>query len=186
MRVFVGVELDAVLRETVAWWVTEGRRLVERTRVRWVRPEAAHVTLHFLGEVETTAAPALVARLSAPYKTAPFEMTLGGVGLFPRPERPRVVWLGLTTGAGSLQALHRETAERLASVGFDPEARPCTPHVTLGRVRGSLRRETVRALTELGGGPRGRGRVRGVTLFESRTGPEGSTYTVLATGRCGG
>lgn len=185
MRVFVAVALDAAIRDALKWWVTRARQIVEPARVTWVKPDVAHVTLHFLGEIEPADADALAGRLSRPYATPPFELSLGGPGVFPGVERPRVLWLGIVDCAGPLQALHREAGERLQEAGFRLEPRAFTPHVTLARVRGPLPGKAVRRLmvTE---GPPARGRVEAVTLFESRTGPGGSVYTPLATGRCGG
>lgn len=107
-------------------------------RLRFVAPEAAHLTLAFLGDVphhrqdEVAAA----ARRAAAGR-APFRWALEGVGAFPAPVRPRVAWVGVGQGRGEIVALQADLTAELHAAGLGPpDGRPFAPHVTIARARG--------------------------------------------------
>jgi 2'-5' RNA ligase len=112
---------------------------------------------------------------------APFDLELGGAGVFPRSGPPRVVWIGLTAGLASLRAMHDELNARLAPLGYEAERRDFSAHLTLARVkdvpRGAARsiREAVAAVPPLSV----RCRVDSATLFQSHLSPNGPSYEAL-------
>jgi 2'-5' RNA ligase len=135
-RLFLAVPLPEPVRETVAAEIDELAR--EDWPVRWVNPDGAHLTLHFLGEVEPERAellrlglPAVVARHPA------FELRTSRLGVFPNLRRPRVIWLGLYGPAHRLESLQRDLGAALAELDFPVGDEPFQPHITLGRVRNS-------------------------------------------------
>jgi RNA 2',3'-cyclic 3'-phosphodiesterase len=103
--------------------------------VRWVRPTGMHLTLAFLGyvdlETETKVKQAL-ANVAA--KTAPYNFIVRDIGGFPAPGRPRVIWAGVTDG-GQTEDIAHALQPVLATIGFLPEEREFTPHITLGRIK---------------------------------------------------
>jgi 2'-5' RNA ligase len=104
--------------------------------VRWVGPDTAHLTLHFLGD--TPAERAELLRMSlAPVVARHQAISLhtGGLGVFPDERRPRVIWLGLGGQTQRLSALHADLAEALRGLDLPVEERMLRPHITLGRVR---------------------------------------------------
>jgi RNA 2',3'-cyclic 3'-phosphodiesterase len=127
-RAFVAVSppddvLDAVADATVALDLPGVRRT---TRDQW------HLTLQFLGNAFDIDA---VADALAGVTARTGAVRLGGAGAFPNAKRARVLWLGVATGGDFLSALAAEVARALASLGFEPEARPYHPHLTLARCR---------------------------------------------------
>lgn len=183
MRLFLAVDLDAVLRRHLADLLRRaGHAAGDRSRLTWVPPERAHVTLHFLGAVDPEAASRLASIMEAPYRTSPFDMAFGGIQTFPGHGRPRVVWLGVTRGADRVAALAEEAGARLVQAGHGIEARPFVAHLTLARVRGPLAAAARRRLETLDRRELGGTRVDRVTLYESRPGPEGPKYVALASG----
>jgi len=99
---------------------------------RWVPPEQLHLTLCFIGEVSSGAF--LDIREALSEITFPsFALRLQGVGFFPPRGQPRVVWAG---GAPSepLAVLQRKITTRLFALGFEPENRKFSPHITLARL----------------------------------------------------
>lgn len=179
MRLFLAFEIPELLKERLA---AEAGRLARLHRGwRWVDPEALHVTLRFLGEVEPlrldTHAPAW--RLaSAPH--AAIDARLAGAGVFPSAGRPRVLFAGLheIDGGGRLPALAADLETAARSLGFEPEDRPFRSHVTLARAtRGS--RPSIpdpAALGELG-----TLRFDRVVLFESTLHASGARYRAIGT-----
>jgi RNA 2',3'-cyclic 3'-phosphodiesterase len=187
VRAFIALRLDATVEDAIA-------ALIERLRapqndmndiredgIRWVRRANFHLTLFFLGpsvprERLASISEALGAIAEA---TAPFEIAARGVGVFPNPARPRVIWVGLE--GDELAALAARVAEAAARCGFAPERRPYSPHLTIGRVRslnspGRLRR----ALSETADSSFGVSRIDGVKLYRSELGPQSSIYHELA------
>lgn len=109
-----------------------------------------------------------------------FEVELRGLGAFPSASRPRVLWAG-TAEASAFTALARDVDDRLSGLGFAPEARGFTAHVTLGRVREPRRDPALAAaLTEAAARPFGRLSVGRISLMRSHLSPRGARYTELA------
>jgi RNA 2',3'-cyclic 3'-phosphodiesterase len=104
---------------------------------RWVRVDGLHVTLRFLGptpDARQQEVGAVVAE--ATRGVAPFRVALSGAGAFPNPYRPRVLWIGITEGAGELGAIAARLNDALAKLGWTPDDRPFAPHLTLARTDG--------------------------------------------------
>jgi 2'-5' RNA ligase len=146
-----------------------------------VEPHNLHVTLKFFAAAETKLIPEIHATaLAAAARHSRSQATLAGLGAFPNAQRPNVIWAGLEgTGAQTLSALAAELEGPLAAIGFPPEDRPFTPHLTLARVKsrppGELRELLERhAKTVFQSAP-----VDEIELIRSEPGPEGSRYTVL-------
>lgn len=108
--------------------------------VRWIAPGNAHVTLHFLGDVEPENAQLL--RLALPEvvnRHTRFRLRTADLGVFPNMKRPRIIWLGLWGPAHRLESLQQDIGATLSVLGFEPEERDFHPHITLGRVRNDHR-----------------------------------------------
>ena len=178
MRLFVAATVPEVVRERMGTI----RRQLEGTvsQVRWVRPEGIHLTLRFLGEVQPEDAAAIETALApAGRAVAPFRLCAAGVGVFPQSGRPRVLWVGLSGAVADAERLAGAVDEALEGLGFTRDPRPFRAHVTLGRFkegRGGIREE----LEKYAEFEAGWFDVRDFALFESRLGPKGASYSVLA------
>jgi RNA 2',3'-cyclic 3'-phosphodiesterase len=149
--------------------------------IRWVRRENFHLTLFFLGPAVPRARLLSVAdALGAVAKrTAPFEIAARGLGAFPNPSRPQVIWAGLR--GDELVALAARVAAAAERCGFAPERRAYTPHLTIGRVRSIRSARWLRhALGEAANLSFGVSRVERIALYRSEPGPAFSTYHELA------
>ena len=156
--------------------------------VAWVAPGNLHLTLKFLGEVAEARIDAIVGALrGAASSLSAFDAELGGLGAFPSPARPRVVWAGVTVGAGAMGDLAGRVDDALAQLGFAREARPFSAHVTLGRVRYQSRNPALtEALRAAAGRAFGQVRVARASLMRSELAPRGARYTELAAVSLGG
>ncbi len=184
VRAFVAIELDVELRRALGALCARLCRAPQGRLGRWVSPEGIHLTLQFLGDVPRARIPELEQALQrAVAGVRPFEVTLSGLGCFPNAQRPRVLWVGIEEATGALQSLQRAVERELQGIGFRPEGRPFTPHLTLARVRDHVR-NAERA--ELGSwvraeavGALGSMHVHEVCLMQSDLRPGGAVYTRL-------
>ncbi len=145
--------------------------------VRWVRPELAHLTLAFLGEVSPEfieTAKVELSRVARQHRA--FTMRLKALGAFPSRSRARVVWVGTDKGRSEVCALQKDVVAALSSIGYLPERRPFSPHLTVGRLRvpGDVSRA---AAIEFESAPFV---VDRVALYRSVLGPGGPTYHELS------
>ena len=104
--------------------------------VKWVEKQNFHLTLKFLGDVTPLQIENLkraLERISSLPKT--FEIGLAGLGAFPAPRNPKVIWTGVHDPQKGLHNLWVEVETECAKQGFPRETRPFSPHLTLGRVR---------------------------------------------------
>lgn len=180
MRLFVAVNLPAEERRR-AWDAAEPLRSA-RLPVRWVGEDALHLTLRFLGEVgEDRVAPIAEALRGAVGGARSFAVTLGGVGAFPSVARPRVVWLGVERHP-ALELLANDVELALQAFAFEPELRPFSPHLTLGRVERGARPAVFRDFARLAEAIsyEGMTTVESVDLMRSTLGPHGAAYRALA------
>lgn len=105
-------------------------------KIGWVPPANLHLTLKFYGNLapEQTEAVADAARRAA-RGVAPFEVAARGLGVFPKPDLPRILWVGFAEGIEPMRALQVRLEEASEGLGFERDSRPFTGHLTLGRVR---------------------------------------------------
>jgi 2'-5' RNA ligase len=101
-----------------------------------VKPENIHLTLKFLGDVDEARERQLIVRLRALSEAhSPIEVAYGGVGHFGRAGNISAIWIGIGEKTGALARLARDMEAEAAQVGFAPEGKPFSPHITLGRVK---------------------------------------------------
>lgn len=180
MRTFIAIPLPKECRATLDRMQQGLRRC--QADVRWVAIPSIHLTLKFLGEVDPGVLQGMHTLLSDCAKPeCSFELRLHGLGCFPNPIHPRVVWCGIGGETDALARLQRIVESACASMGFAPEDRLFRPHLTLGRIRG---RRNMQALAEklTSGSDLACGfRVDRFHIYESSLKPQGAVYTVLNT-----
>jgi 2'-5' RNA ligase len=181
MRLFVAVELDEAVRAAAATTARELEvRLGDGVRARWVPASNLHLTVRFIGHVAEERVPVVLQTLSSPLTIAPFDIELSGCGRFPPRGAPRVLWIGLTRGVSNLASLHAEFNRRLGPLGYEPEARAFSVHLTLARIREARvnAKDVDRMLATVQTGAM-KQRIASVTIFESRLSPSGPRYLSL-------
>lgn len=178
IRSFIALELDQRVHREIERLQAELRKA--RADVKWVRPEGVHLTLKFLGDVaETTIADMVPALAETIQVHAALSLRLQGLGTFPGPGNPRVVWLGLAGDLKPLANLQKDVETIAALYDFPPENRPFKPHLTLGRVRSAQgRRELLDTMSRQTPEPIAF-QVTRVIYFKSDLKPSGAQYTAL-------
>lgn len=102
-------------------------------RIKFVETENLHFTLKFLGNID----PSLIDEIFSVMKKVSFSafpISLINVGSFPA-SRPRVIWVGISEGRDELASITTFLNENLKDLGFKPEKRKFSPHLTIGRIK---------------------------------------------------
>ncbi len=179
LRTFIAIPTPTALQEAAR---QVQRQCDEQTLPwRWAQPGNLHLTLKFLGNVTPDTLDTIVqAMVRAVSGYAPFSLTVRGLGCFPNPSRPRVLWMGIEDAQNQLESLQRRLDTALHEIGFAPEARPFHPHLTLARSQQKMERHKLQALLHayqhhvFGELP-----VRQLHLFQSQLQRGGAVYTIL-------
>ncbi len=146
--------------------------------VRWVTPDAVHITLAFLGQLAEGALPPLRDALAAETAgVAPFSLRAGGIGQFGSRDS-RVIWAGLEGDLDALRELHARVSAAVTRTGLRVEQRAFQPHITLGRVRRG--RHWTPNTVDSPAAPSRDFRVDGISLMESRLGRGPAVYVERA------
>ena len=186
MRLFVALDIEPEIRRRIGEFRKQMREFAPD--VRWVGPETFHVTLQFLGETEK------LDEIRGALQQVKGSGGLDGVsryGFFPNPKSPRVFWVGIESDE-YLQTLAESIGAALKPLGFERDAGPFKPHLTLARA-GSGRPKAVRGeqsapgllavrvkLESLAPPEFGRMTASEFCLYESKLSPKGAQYTKLA------
>jgi RNA 2',3'-cyclic 3'-phosphodiesterase len=183
VRLFVALDFPDAVRQTL-------RELIARLQpgfgsAKWVRPEAMHITLKFVGEVDGEKLAPIRGALAPVHSTAPVEIHFRGLGFFPNERRPRVLWCGVEASP-NLAELAEAVQRALVPLGIPAESRDFVPHLTLARFNSddAPRKDLetlVRAAGELKSYDFGRTRETEFHLIESILKPVGAEYKRLET-----
>ena len=179
IRSFIAIEIPPPLRSRLAELQLELKRAA--ADVKWVRPEGVHFTLKFLGSIGEDDVDRISLALSPLVeKCPPFELRVKGLGGFPSSRNPRVIWVGMDQGTEVASSLQREIEQKLSALGFPPETRPFSPHLTLGRIRSSKGMGSLaQSLQTQKDVELGNFFAREVFLIKSDLQPSGAVYTKL-------
>jgi len=132
-RLFVGLPLSPETLLALAELIRALRPLAP-VPCAWTRPGTWHVTLKFLGDTPAGRV-AKIADALAGVHFSSFALRPGPAMTFPFGARPRVLTLSLADGGPQCAALARAVETALIPLGFLPEKRPFSPHITLARVK---------------------------------------------------
>jgi 2'-5' RNA ligase len=136
MRCFIAISLPEEVRRRLEQIQRELKKF--NADITWTRPEGIHLTLKFLGEVESNTLPQVKSVVEqAALVEKKFRITTDKAGVFPHPHRPRVLWIGIKEGVEPSGRIASFLEEKLEPLGYPREERAFNPHLTLGRVRSS-------------------------------------------------
>jgi len=177
IRTFIALPLPASVKQALEETIQSLRRHID---ARWVRPEAMHLTLKFLGDIAEDLVPALghgLDEICAGYPEMAFSLDV--LGAFPGRKRARIIWTSLHGSIKELASLAEQVDRLCGRYGVRHETRAFRPHITLGRLK-------TPTMVELEGTRPGRQfRVAEAHLYRSELLREGPRYTVLHVSRFG-
>jgi len=137
VRCFVAIDLPQSLKEQLNSLIDGLKQADKGRKVRWVRLDGIHLTLKFLGEVAPERIPEIIETVNIALgqpEIELFDLLVGKLGVFPNLNAPRVIWVGVDGNLKALNQLQKAIETALNPLGFPPEDRPFSPHLTLGRV----------------------------------------------------
>ena len=180
IRAFIAIEVPEPVLRAIA--TAQDTFRGSGLKIRWVRKEGIHLTLKFLGDIDTDDVDKIRAAMERAAKTfSPFTVRGEGIGVFPDLKRPRVVWVGVSGDVEVIRALQGDLETQLSSLGFQKERRPFKGHLTLGRVKDRLdRMKLSEALERLKDFRTEFFTAQSVVLFQSDLRPSGAVYSRLA------
>jgi 2'-5' RNA ligase len=135
VRSFIAIELPDELKAGLT-------RLQEKLKtdvqypVKWVNPNSIHLTLKFLGNIPADTTDDITEAVEAAARgISPLHLEVKDLGVFPNIKRVQVIWVGISGEVDRLGQLQQRIESNLAPLGFTPESRSFTPHLTLARLR---------------------------------------------------
>lgn len=176
IRTFIAVELDPSFREKIL----QIQDRFSEFDLKFVNPEIVHITLKFLGGINESKVCSVAAALDS-IMCEPFEAKIEGIGVFPKPSNPKVLWLGAT---GNFETLHDDVETLLKPFKFKEDERAFTAHATLARVKflnKGQKSAFINVLNELKNIELGSMQVNKVLLKKSTLTPDGPIYETLHT-----
>jgi 2'-5' RNA ligase len=134
IRSFIAIDLPEDTRVKIT--AVQERLKQSRAGVRWVKPAGIHLTLKFLGNILPAQVDDIAAAAAQLLRGEPtITLCAAGLGCFPSPRKPRVIWVGLRGEVERLVNIQAGLEQALEPLGFAREGRGFRPHLTIGRVK---------------------------------------------------
>jgi 2'-5' RNA ligase len=189
LRLFIAIPIPEPVRDEIIRVQREMQPLAPRGAVRWTRPDQFHLTLRFLGDVPVAGLEKLKESVNAVCRSAqPLQMRAEGVGFFPNPHSPRVVWVGMDDQAGLLVDLQKRIETAIRPFTAEPGEKNFSGHATLGRLKNlkppdarklAAHAQTVKDRTF------GEWTAHEIEIIRSELSPAGARHTTLVVFRLG-
>ncbi len=178
MRAFIAIDLPESIHAALSRQQTAFRPACPDAR--WTRPEGIHLTLKFLGEISDEQVRQATEALAGVAPLERFPVEVRGFGFFPDARRPKVFWAGVNTPPDLLR-LAEEVEGAMEKLGFAPEQRAYSPHLTLARFKTPRPQAALSGIVEkLGETSLGQFEVSEFFLIESKLSPRGAEYRKVA------
>lgn len=180
IRTFIAIEIPDSLRHELSQLQQDLRE--SGADAKWVGPQNLHLTLKFLGdtpEEKIKDIKEVLCKIAG--ETGGCEVNFAGLGVFPKLDFPRVIWVGIEKGKENLIRLAGIIEERLSKLGFPEEKRTFSAHLTLGRVRSPKNKDRLKKIIEERTNFKAKNlmNVNKIILFRSQLTPQGPIYTKL-------
>lgn len=175
MRAFIAVPIGNDLGAALA--AAQSGLKESAADARWVAPRNIHLTLVFLGDIaESAVEPLAIALDELALLSRPCTLEVRGLGFFGRPSSPRVIWAGLRGDLDNVAHMQKRSLAAANAAGCRPDAKPFSPHLTIGRVKSARNtRALLDAIEAKKDACFGELAVQNIVLFKSllnRAGPE--------------
>ena len=189
IRSFIAIELPDELKLGLSQ--LEARlKSGKQPWIKWVDPYSIHLTLKFLGNIAVDMIGEITRAMEAAVQgMSPFDLEVKDLGAFPNLKRVQVVWVGISGEADKLSQLQKRIESNLSSLGFAPESRQFTPHLTLARLRNQASLEERQRLGQLVANTKFEVayviKVAAISLMKSQLTREGAIYSRISSAGLG-
>ncbi|TRO44254.1 RNA 2',3'-cyclic phosphodiesterase [Candidatus Bathyarchaeota archaeon] len=176
IRTFLAFDIED---QTILRRIMQAQKMLVSTGadLKLVNPQNIHLTIRFLGEIPLTMIDQIYEEMKK-LVFSPFQIELEGIGAFPKPAYPRVVWAGIRNGVKELKNVFEQLEPRLRGLGFQPDNKGFSPHLTIARVRSGRNKaklaELINDLMDYDFGTVNSGHLK---LIKSDLTPRGPIYT---------
>jgi 2'-5' RNA ligase len=167
--------------EQVLKRITDIQSLLTKTGadLKLVEPKNIHITVRFLGNITQPMVDKIFEEMKK-VQFVPFNIKIRGTGAFPNLRYPRVLWAGITEGVDQLRNIFNQLEPRLRSLGFTPDPKGFSPHLTIARVKsGRNKAELAKFLNENANYEFGIVLAECLRLKKSDLTPKGPIYSTL-------
>lgn len=184
LRLFIALAVPQAIKDQIGTAQDELRTHLSGALLKWIRPEQFHLTLRFLGNVDACEVEQLTDSVrSVCQSVGPLDLHAKGIGFFPNPRSPRVVWVGVQDRNDQLQSL--QSAVQQATLGFSGEKSEShfSGHITLARIKDISRQETIvlaRAAERFSQHSFGEWTVHELLILRSDLSSQGAQHSALA------
>ncbi len=186
IRSFIAIELPDELKTKLGQLESQ-LQAGQQTWLKWVDPYNIHLTLKFLGNIATDRTGEILRAMEEATQTVPpFQLEIKDLGVFPNLKRVQVVWVGISGDIDKLGQLQQRIDSNLTQLGFAPESRPFTAHLTLARLRDQASLDERQRFGQLIAGTKfeaGTIKVDAISLMRSQLTREGAIYSRIGKAR---
>jgi 2'-5' RNA ligase len=177
MRLFIGLDVPYEMRRNLELLL---ELLKPAAKIAWSPLGNLHITTKFIGEWPAGRLDELKRALEPVRAPGDLRIAIRGIGWFPNPHHPRVLYAGISAPDG-LAGLARDTDAACAALGVPREERMFHPHLTLARLKGPADLTKLRqTIASLPSDDFGAYTATQFHIYESRPGQGGSLYIKLA------
>lgn len=147
--------------------------------IKIVEPKNIHITVRFLGNIS----PSMIEQVFSEIEKvtfSPFDIEVKGLGAFPNLRHINVIWAGIRKGVNELRTIYYQLEHGLQRLGFRPDNKSFSPHLTIARVRSSRNKDKlVKLIIDLEEHRFGVFKAKCLRLKKSVLTPNGPIYSTL-------
>jgi 2'-5' RNA ligase len=179
IRSFIAIDLPEDTRKILS--VVQEKLRQSQAAVRWVKPAGIHLTLKFLGNILPAQVDEIAATIAQLVRDEPpLSLCAAGLGGFPSPRKPKVIWVGLQGEVDRLANIQAGLENALEPLGFAREGRGFSPHLTIGRVKDRRRLQSlIEAMSTVELPKFNSFDANEIIMYKSDLRPTGAIYTKL-------
>lgn len=180
-RIFAAIDIPEIERRKIERLIERLKSEFPNERIKWEKPEKIHLTLKFLGEIDDEQLKDFVEAVGETVKkVSPFKLQIAKTGVFPAPNKARVLWLGIMDAQGSLRRMNKILETECERRGFAGEKRNFKAHLTIARCKERPNDLLIEQYLNADFPPSPPFEIAEIVIYQSELRPTGSIYSVFS------
>ena len=182
MRTFIALDIKSEIISYIAE-IENALKSTAKDAVKWVLPQNMHLTLQFLGDINTPELSYIKdIIIQTSRKFSQFETRLGEIGFFPSNKKPRIIWLGLNESSPTSGKISEHLYNELRHLRSNQPTNKFHPHITLGRIKKlTSKKILLKKISNLSIDKSLSWRFSDLTLYQSTLTSKGPIYSKILT-----